>query len=77
MVVDVCQMYSPKFPNNILDMESQMNGIAVIRPSRVIDAVRRRCCIKVETRVRLLVCKPARKLLMRYKDTESVSIAIK
>ena len=33
MVVDVCQMYSPKFLNNILDMESQMNGIAVIRPS--------------------------------------------
>ena len=29
MVVDVCQMHSPKFPNNILDMESQMNGIDV------------------------------------------------
>ena len=28
MVVDVCQMHSPTFSNNILDMESQMNSIA-------------------------------------------------
>ena len=26
-------VHSPKFPNNIFDIESQMNGIAVIRPS--------------------------------------------
>ena len=28
-----CQVHSPKFPNNLLDMGSQMNGIAVIKPS--------------------------------------------
>ena len=33
MVVDVCQMYYPKFPNRILDMGSQMKRIAVILPS--------------------------------------------
>ena len=56
MVVDVCQMHYPKFPNNILDMESQINDIAVIRPSFPNLSGFRKFIFNIRNMVSILVC---------------------